>query len=135
MAMNSNPRESGLRPTYDFQLPCLNDELTSRGRVFQPIPDGSFVLDVGCDTGLFGEALIKHKKCTVDGIEAYEVAVNIAKKRLNQILVRNIEDKKFFSGLSNYDVVLFLDVLEHMINPWAILRGVQEALKPGGKFT
>ena len=122
------------RPVYDIALSSLDDELTSRGKIFQSITDGSFVLDVGCDTGLFGEALIQNKGCIVHGIEPYEEAANIAQKRLNQVFIRNVFNEQSFEGLIDYDAILFLDVLEHLIDIWAILKGAWQALRPGGKI-
>lgn len=134
MAINFNSNLDNTRPVYDIPLPSLDDELTSRGKVFRSISDGSFVLDVGCDTGLFGEALIQNKRCIVDGIEAYEDAASTAKTRLNQVFIRNVFNEQSFEGLINYDAILFLDVLEHLIDIWAILKGAWQTLRPGGKI-
>jgi 2-polyprenyl-3-methyl-5-hydroxy-6-metoxy-1,4-benzoquinol methylase len=125
---------NNLRPIYNMDLPSLDNELTSRGMVFKLIADGSRVLDVGCDTGLFGRELIQQKKCIVDGVEAYEQAANIAKRNLSQVLIRNIVNEQSFQGFSNYDAILFMDVLEHLIDIWAILRGAWQTLQPGGKI-
>ncbi|MFM6371307.1 MAG: class I SAM-dependent methyltransferase, partial [Dolichospermum sp.] len=78
--------------------------------------------------------LIKQKKCIVDGVEPYEQAANTAKNNLNQVLIRQIVNEQSFEGLSNYDAVLFMDVLEHLIDIWAILRGAWQTLQPGGKI-
>ena len=134
MAINFNSNLNNTRPVYDIALPSLDDELTSRGKVFQSIIDNSFVLDVGCDTGLFGEALIQNKRCIVHGIEPYEEAASTAKTRLNQVFIRNVVNEQSFEGLSNYDAILFLDVLEHLIDIWAILKGAWQTLRPGGKI-
>ncbi|MFM6370442.1 MAG: class I SAM-dependent methyltransferase, partial [Dolichospermum sp.] len=125
---------NNLRPIYNIALPSLDNELTSRGIVFKQITDGSRVLDIGCDTGLFGRELIKQKKCIVDGVEPYEEAANTAKNNLNQVLIRQIVNEQSFQGLSNYDAVLFMDVLEHLIDIWSILRCAWHTLLPGGKI-
>jgi SAM-dependent methyltransferase len=33
---------------------------------------------------------------------------------------------------ASFDAILFADVLEHLVNPWAALRNVQRFLKPDG---
>ena len=63
------PFSDSLRPTYDFELGDLERDEGSRGLVFRALPPGSTVLDVGCDTGRFGEALHLLKGAVVDGIE------------------------------------------------------------------
>jgi 2-polyprenyl-3-methyl-5-hydroxy-6-metoxy-1,4-benzoquinol methylase len=132
MAMNPNNTGSLLRPEYDFSLSSLSNEDSSRGLIFRAINPGSYVLDVGCDTGRFGQALIADKQCRVDGVEAWHPAAELAQIRLNQVFVRAIETEQSFAGLKGYDVVLFLCVLEHLQDPWAALKGAYEVLKPGG---
>jgi 2-polyprenyl-3-methyl-5-hydroxy-6-metoxy-1,4-benzoquinol methylase len=132
MAINNIENESTLRPIYDFPLPPLEHDLGSRGLVYRLIKPGSRVLDVGCDTGRFGEILKTQKECTVDGIECDLAAVEIAQSRLDQVFIRTIDDEKSFDELMNYDAVLFLDVIEHLQNPWAAMKGAMNALKPGG---
>lgn len=130
--MNFNETLNTLRPIYDFSLPSLEDDLGSRGLVYRAISPGSYVLDVGCDTGRFGEALKTRKNCTVDGVEPYSPAAEFAQTRLNHVFTRLIENEKSFDGLSDYDTVLFLDVLEHLQNPWGVLKGAFNTLRPGG---
>ena len=100
--------------------------------VYRAILSGSRVLDVGCDTGRFGEVLRIQKNCTVDGVEPYLHGAEVAQTRLNQVLIRAIDNEKSFDGLINYDAILFLDVLEHLQNPWAVIKGAIKVLQPGG---
>lgn len=132
MAMNANQSINNLRPSYDLPLPCLEDDLASRGLIYKAIPPGSRVLDVGCDTGRFGEALRTQKDCIVEGIEPDLAAAEVARTRLNQVFVRSIENETSFDGLEDYDAILFLDVIEHLQNPWAALKGALQVLRPGG---
>lgn len=132
--MVTKPNEilSSLRPEYDFPLNSLAQDLGSRGVIYRAITPGSYVLDVGCDTGRFGQALIVEKQCRVDAIEAWKPAAELANTRLNQVFVRSIETNQSFDGLGTYDAVLFLCVLEHLQDPWGALSGAFNVLKPGG---
>jgi 2-polyprenyl-3-methyl-5-hydroxy-6-metoxy-1,4-benzoquinol methylase len=132
MAMNINESLNTLRPIYDFPLPYLEDDDGSRGVIYRSILSGSHVLDVGCDTGRFGQMLQTQKQCTVDGVEPYLPAVEVAQTRLNQVFVRAVDNEKSFEGLINYNAIVFLDVLEHLQNPWAVIKGAIAALQPGG---
>jgi 2-polyprenyl-3-methyl-5-hydroxy-6-metoxy-1,4-benzoquinol methylase len=120
------------RPTYDFELTGLADDTGSRGRVFRALARASRVLDVGCDTGRFGEALRREKGCEVHGIERDTAAAREAATRLHQVYERAIETERAFEGLGGFDAVLFLDVLEHLYDPWVALRGALGVLRPGG---
>lgn len=131
MAMNVSERMIFLRPDYDFSLPSLASDTDSRGIVYRAIHPGSHVLDVGCDTGRFGEALLE-KNCIVDGVEPWLPAAEKAQVRLRKVFTRTIQDEQAFDGLENYDAVLFLCVLEHLLDPWAALKGALRTLHPGG---
>jgi 2-polyprenyl-3-methyl-5-hydroxy-6-metoxy-1,4-benzoquinol methylase len=121
-----------LRPRYDFSLGQLELDMGSRGRVFRAVPSGSRVLDVGCDTGRFGELLRREKGCEVHGVELDPVAAAEAAGRLNHVHVRSVSSQDSFSDLKDFDAVLFLDVLEHLYDPWAVLAGARGVLRPGG---
>jgi len=121
-----------LRTTYDFLLTDLATDGGSRGRVFRAIPPASRVLDVGCDTGRFGEILRREKSCEVDGIERDPKAAAEAAGRLNHVHVAAIDSAAALAEFTSYDVVLFLDVLEHLYDPWSVLKGALGSLRAGG---
>jgi 2-polyprenyl-3-methyl-5-hydroxy-6-metoxy-1,4-benzoquinol methylase len=121
-----------LRSTYDFPLSDLATDIGSRGRVFRAIPKGSRVLDVGCDTGRFGEILRREKSCEVHGIERDPRAAAEAVQRLNDVHVGAIDSAEALGRFKEFDVILFLDVLEHLYDPWSVLQGTIGALRSGG---
>jgi 2-polyprenyl-3-methyl-5-hydroxy-6-metoxy-1,4-benzoquinol methylase len=122
-----------LRPTYDFALGDLAADPGPRGHIYRSILPGSRVLDVGCDTGRLGELLIREKHAVVHGIERDPVAAAKAQSRLNAVWQRGVDAPDSFLGLGGpYDAILFLDVLEHLFDPWAVLRGAVGVLRPGG---
>jgi 2-polyprenyl-3-methyl-5-hydroxy-6-metoxy-1,4-benzoquinol methylase len=126
------PFSESLRPTYDFELGDLDRDEGSRGLVFRALTPGSTVLDVGCDTGRFGDALSRGKSAIVDGIERDAAAAAQARLRLRQVWQRSVDDAGAFEGLGPYDAVLFLDVLEHLFDPWQVLKNAVSVLRPGG---
>jgi 2-polyprenyl-3-methyl-5-hydroxy-6-metoxy-1,4-benzoquinol methylase len=126
------PFSDSLRPTYDLELGDLEQGDGSRGLVFRSLAPGVRVLDVGCDTGRFGEALRTLKSATVDGVERDVAAAAQARTRLHQVWERSIDEPLAFDGLGPYDAVLFLDVLEHLFDPWQVLKAAVRVLRPGG---
>lgn len=134
METKINKIQENIRPGYDFQLPSLTDKSNSRGLVFGAIVPGSHVLDVGCDTGRFGEILREQKQCIVDGVEPCAHAAKSASERLDRIFIQPVENEQSFAGFENYDAILFLDVLEHLVDPWSVLKGANKALRPGGSI-
>ncbi len=90
------------------------------------------VLDVGCNTGAFGEAV----KQTRPGVEVWGVEPDIgAADRARGNLDRVLQG---FFGTDlplperHFHAIVFNDVLEHMPDPWAALNHAQPLLAPGG---
>jgi methionine biosynthesis protein MetW len=104
----------------------------SWSNMFRFIPDGSRVLDVGCSTGNFGEALQKFKGCTTVGVDINEADIAEAKARLSEAHVLDIREPGAGDLLGTFDVVVFGDVIEHLPDPRSVLRAVHELLNPGG---
>lgn len=101
--------------------------------VLKNIPSNSTVLDVGCGTGILGEALKTKKNCRVYGIEFSKESARISAKRLDGVHVLDIENQEFRSSIK-FDVIIFADVLEHLRNPEKVLPKYTKLLKPGGRF-
>lgn len=108
----------------------INDAWTV---LFDLVPAGSAVLDIGCSSGNFGKELIKKKQCTVIGVDIFEDDLALAKKKLTKVYKRNIEADDI-SDLGMFDVIIMADVIEHLIDPVASLKKVRAQLKPGGRF-
>ncbi|TXN28247.1 class I SAM-dependent methyltransferase [Lacisediminihabitans profunda] len=104
----------------------------SWANLFELIPEGSRVLDVGCSTGNFGAALIRERGCTVTGIDTNSADIGIAREVLNRALVIDITQPEALESLGVFDVVIFADVLEHLPDPRATLRLIRPRLAPGG---
>lgn len=97
-------------------------------------PHAAQVLEVGCGAGATLHWLKQSGRAgrTV-GVELFESAAAVARGRVDQLLVGNAET--LLPGPlapASFDLVLCLDVLEHMIDPWAFMRQVQALLKPDG---
>ena len=91
------------------------------------------VLEFGCSTGYFSEALQK-KGCTVVGVEINPIAAKLAEKFCVQVIVADLDlgdIKERVNGMK-FDVISFGDVLEHLKDPWQVLRDVRSILKPSG---
>lgn len=105
--------------------------------IYSKVPNGSNCLDVGCWTGNLGEKLIKEKNCTVDGIDAMEHILKYAQKkgyRKTYLINLNNDSIDVTQLNQKYDVIIFADVLEHLINPENVLNMLKKSLKHSGKI-
>jgi 2-polyprenyl-3-methyl-5-hydroxy-6-metoxy-1,4-benzoquinol methylase len=94
------------------------------------------VLEIGCGSGQTLELLKKNRLCkSAVGIELFENAANSARTRVDKVYQLDIEKDLAPPDLGQFDLILILDVLEHLIDPWSVLKRINiEYLKPGGKM-
>lgn len=107
-----------------------------RWDVISLIPGGDHrILEVGCGTG---DTLIKlrelNKAREIVGIELNYDSLQDNCNRLDTVLVGDVEelDPAFEEG--HFDYIIFADVLEHLVNPPAILRRYSRYLRGTGSI-
>jgi len=66
------------------------------------------------------------------GIERDPAYAADAAARLDRVLTEDLEDFQDWDSLGAFDVVIAGDVLEHLSDPWAVLRRAAALLPPGG---
>ena len=99
------------------------------------ISPGARVLDVGCGPGDVARAL-SERGCSVIAVEMDPCAAEVARPHCEQLLVADAETLDFeraFTG-DTFDAILFLDVLEHLRDPAAVLRRVAPLLGDRGEL-
>lgn len=93
--------------------------------VVSMVPPGvTRVLDVGCSIGSLGEQLKSKFGVKVVGVEIDERMARIAETKLDKVIAGDIESLNlefYFSGKC-FDCIIFADVLEHLRNPWNVLK-------------
>lgn len=121
------------RPNGQIVGTGKNYEGDERADVRALIPlDACVVLDVGCSVGSFGEGLMRQRPgVVVDGIEPNPEASADASKRLRHVVAAPCPEA-FDSVTGPYDCITFLDVLEHLIDPWSTLSAARDLLSSSG---
>ncbi|RFA20019.1 class I SAM-dependent methyltransferase [Subtercola boreus] len=114
---------------HGFNPSGAND---SWSNLYLHVPPNSRVLDVGCSSGNFGEALERLKGCTVTGVDLDAADVAEAATKISRALVFDITTAPTLDGLGLFDVVVFADVLEHLGDPREALRRIRSLLAEGG---
>ena len=95
---------------------------------------GKCVLDVGCGSGALGE-LLQRNGNTVEGITWSAEEARLAAPRLTNVHLLNLNgvDRQRDGLRRTYDLLVFADVLEHLVDPRRTLAELLPLLGPGGK--
>ncbi|MCF6307119.1 MAG: class I SAM-dependent methyltransferase [Flavobacteriaceae bacterium] len=90
------------------------------------------VLDIGCADGSFALSVKNTCNAKVWGVEYMEDQAIIASKKIDKVLTGAIEDVLVNLPENHFDVIYLNDVLEHLIDPYSILKGLKSKLKDNG---
>ncbi|HUZ47382.1 MAG TPA: methyltransferase domain-containing protein [Terriglobia bacterium] len=100
---------------------------------------GSSVLEVGCSTGVISfEVARRYRDTKILAVDADQEAIEIADKAKSLNRVTNVEFRVLrVPGLEKFandtfDVVLLIDVIEHVNEDGILMKEIARVLKPGG---
>ncbi len=96
---------------------------------FHRVKGSGRLLDVGCNEGR-GLALHRQNGFDAEGLEPNRVAAADARARGFTV---HAEDLRAFEPDAPYDIVVLSNVLEHSLDPSAMLADVGRILRPGGE--
>jgi 2-polyprenyl-6-hydroxyphenyl methylase/3-demethylubiquinone-9 3-methyltransferase len=93
------------------------------------------IIDIGCGGGLISEPLSR-KGAIVTGIDAGSKNIDVAKYHATQsklnITYLNTTSEEMASNIQAFDVVLALEIIEHVNNIPLFLQSCAQLVKPGG---
>jgi SAM-dependent methyltransferase len=96
-----------------------------------PDPDRA-ILEIGCGDGATGAYAKRTGKCgRYVGIELFPRAAESAAGVLDEVHVGDIERIPLPFAAGAFDVLIASEVLEHLVDPWAVLRRLQAVLRSG----
>ncbi len=95
------------------------------------------VLEIGCGTGAT-IALVKSMRnvAWAGGVEISDTAASAARAHCNRVWRASIENEPIERDISagSLDLILCLDVLEHLVDPWAVVKRITPLLGPQGRL-
>lgn len=119
----------------EYTAPVNQSYIGKRDDILSLIPaEVHRVLDIGCGIGTLCKQLKIANNTEVTGIESNEEMAEIAKKTLDRLVIADIEETDLTDYFSSeyFDCVILADILEHLINPWTILRNINGILNKDG---
>ncbi len=126
----------GLRCNVSAGPTEVSEEAKSIPRVVEIINEkfGGFqkksILEIGCATGDL-LALLKSQGASVKGLEISEFAADVARQRGLDVSTGRIEEY-VKSTSQRFDIVIGMEVIEHVTSPLRFLDHVSELLREGG---
>jgi 2-polyprenyl-3-methyl-5-hydroxy-6-metoxy-1,4-benzoquinol methylase len=104
-----------------------------RAEMLAFIPPGvTRTLEVGCGAGNFSMAIKDNLGAETWGVEYQPEAAGLAAKKLHRVLAGSVESALPELPRHYFDCIIFNDVLEHLVDPYATLISVQDLLNKTG---
>ncbi|MDP8217458.1 MAG: class I SAM-dependent methyltransferase [Candidatus Theseobacter exili] len=104
-----------------------------RNDIISMIPESSIhILDIGCGFGEMGKKLKERRNVEIIGVEKDEKAAKRARNCLDDVISGDIEKLKLPYKEGYFDCIIYGDILEHLIDPWQIVKEHVYYLKNGG---
>lgn len=95
-----------------------------------------FLLEVGCGSGELAKAYkTMNPSGYYIGIELFDQAAELARQHLDRVICGDVEKMSLSEALlpgEQMDCLIYGDVLEHLRDPWQVLREHVGYLAPGG---
>ena len=118
------------RPLHDInpvRLDFIDERAVLRGRT---------VLDIGCGGGLLAEAM-QARGARVTGIDAGETVIEVARRHAVEsgagiAYERTTAEELAARGPGRFDIVLCLELLEHVPDPASLVAACATLARPGG---
>ncbi len=105
----------------------------ARRDVVPMVPHCKKLLDVGCGTGATAYVLKSSGVAEqVYGVELFEDAAREARTVLDDVICADISSTDLAFEEKSFDVILCLDVLEHLVDPWSVLTKLKQYLRDDG---
>jgi 2-polyprenyl-3-methyl-5-hydroxy-6-metoxy-1,4-benzoquinol methylase len=118
-----------LRYTAHIDMRNVNDSHTF---AVACVPAGSNVLDIGAADGSVARVMA-YAGCRVWGVEFDPEAAALAQEWCEDVIVGDLEQLDLKGALGRtFDVILFLDILEHLKDPLSVLRNALSLLSDRG---
>lgn len=90
------------------------------------------ILEIGCGDGSTGAYAKQLGKCGLYvGVELVAAAASTAKAAIDRVYNANIENFDIPETPGSFDVLIAGEVLEHLVDPWAVLKRLRSFLRPG----
>ncbi|MEO0393832.1 MAG: methyltransferase domain-containing protein [Pseudomonadota bacterium] len=111
----------------DYFQGCREDFVS-----WMPEAGHDHVLEIGCAAGATGELALRIGKARqYVGVEISEAIAQTARDKLTTVHVGDVETMPLDYTPGTFDALVMSEVLEHLVDPWAVLTRLHGLLRPG----
>lgn len=97
-----------------------------------PEDPNASILELGCGDGATGALALQNGKCgSYVGIEMFVPMAERARQVLTSVHVGNVENMELPYAAASFDALILSEVLEHLVDPQAVLNRLAVLLRPG----
>jgi 2-polyprenyl-3-methyl-5-hydroxy-6-metoxy-1,4-benzoquinol methylase len=100
------------------------------------VPAGSSVLEVGPGDGVISRWLKQKRGCHAVGVEVMAQSAAATQDVFDPLIIGSIEAPAVVETVAAhapFDAIIFADVLEHLADPWQVLRNMRPLLSSSGR--
>ena len=118
-----------IQPTWDHSI-----VLPPIMQAIQSMPKDGSVLDLGCGNGAMLAEIRKHGSWNLRGVESSESAVSMARSAgFDVMLADATADLLTLYDKKSFDLIIAVEVIEHVYDPRGLLRQAHALLRPKGR--
>lgn len=123
--------QTTIPPIRQF-VPAFLRKYSTYGAILNCLPDRGKFLDVGCGDGNVSQLYLN--KGEVFGIDISKGALKLAREKGIETKWCDLNKGALPFEDNSFDAVIFTDVIEHLVNPFAIIKEAKKVLKKGGRI-
>ncbi len=136
--MNDQPQGSlapDLSAFMNYEYEADVDGNSALAYVLELTGSNKKILEVGAGSGMIARHLVKLKECDVVGVEINPASIEKLRSYIDRVYALDLNDPSWTGEVAcegKFDSIIAADVLEHLYDPWTVLKGMKPLLNDTG---
>jgi 2-polyprenyl-3-methyl-5-hydroxy-6-metoxy-1,4-benzoquinol methylase len=125
----------GVLMNYEYEVDPTGDNALAY--VLELADSKKKTLEIGAGSGMITQHLVRTRGCDVVALEINPASVAKLKSYVDRVYALDLNDPVWIESLApegKFDTIIAADVLEHLYDPWTVLKGMKKLLNETGKI-